>query len=79
MGVGNMNLGAFIGNILSSLYGGILSDRSIAYFARRNYGYFEPEMRLHMNHLPAVAQAGGILMFGITVSKVTGFAVSIIA
>lgn len=71
LGVGNMSLGSFIGCIIGSLYAGIGSDRAIVFFSKRNHGYYEPEMRLHLNHLPAVAQAAGILMFGITVAKVS--------
>lgn len=70
-GIGNMSLGPFIGCILGSIYGGVLADRIIRPLAKRNYGYYEPEMRLHMNHLPAICMAGGILMFGLTVARVS--------
>lgn len=69
-GIGNMSLGPFIGCIFGSIYGGVLADRLIRPLAKRNYGYYEPEMRLHMNHLPAICMAGGILMFGLTVARV---------
>jgi hypothetical protein len=69
VGVGNMSLGIFIGNILGSIYGGVLSDRSVRWFARRNYGFYEPEMRLHLNHLPALCVGSGIIMFGVTTAK----------
>ncbi|RKL14542.1 hypothetical protein BFJ68_g6505 [Fusarium oxysporum] len=52
VGVGNMSLGVFIGCILGSAYGAI-SDRAILWFTRKNYGYYEPEMRLQLNHFPA--------------------------
>ena len=44
--VGFMSVGPFIGNLLGAFYGGILGDWSILYFARKNRGYYEPEMRL---------------------------------
>jgi uncharacterized membrane protein YccC len=69
VGVGNMSLGVFIGCILGSVWGA-LSDRTVFWFARRNYGYYEPEMRLQLNHFPAVSMGGGIIMFGVTASKV---------
>ncbi|KAJ5274356.1 hypothetical protein N7505_002901 [Penicillium chrysogenum] len=68
VGVGNMGLGVFIGCILGSVWGA-LSDRTVFWFARRNYGYYEPEMRLQLNHFPAVSMGGGIVMFGVTASK----------
>lgn len=69
VGVGNMSLGVFIGCILGSAYGA-LTDRCLTWFARRNYGYYEPEMRLKLNHLPAVCMGGGFIMFGVTAAKV---------
>ncbi|KAL7758791.1 hypothetical protein ACKLNR_011218 [Fusarium oxysporum f. sp. zingiberi] len=68
VGVGNMSLGVFIGCILGSAYGAI-SDRAILWFTRKNYGYYEPEMRLQLNHFPAVCMSGGFIMFGITTAK----------
>lgn len=69
VGVGNMSLGVFIGCILGSVYGAI-SDRAILWFTRRNYGYYEPEMRLQLNHFPALCMGSGFIMFGVTASKV---------
>ncbi|KAF5537527.1 hypothetical protein FMEXI_9849 [Fusarium mexicanum] len=68
VGVGNMSLGVFIGCILGSAYGAV-SDRAILWFTRKNYGYYEPEMRLQLNHFPAVCMSGGFIMFGITTAK----------
>ncbi|KAH6954249.1 major facilitator superfamily domain-containing protein [Fusarium avenaceum] len=68
VGVGNMSLGVFIGCILGSVYGAI-SDRAILWFTRRNYGYYEPEMRLQLNHFPALCMGSGFIMFGVTASK----------
>lgn len=69
-GIGLMSLGSFVGCVIASVYGGLLSDWSIGFFARRNHGFYEPEMRLHILHLPVLAQAAGIIMFGITTAKV---------
>jgi uncharacterized membrane protein YdfJ with MMPL/SSD domain len=69
VGVGNMSLGVFIGCILGSVYGGA-TDRVIKVLARRNYGYYEPDMRLQFNHFPAICMGGGFIMFGLTTAKV---------
>ncbi|KAG5802391.1 hypothetical protein H9Q71_013024 [Fusarium xylarioides] len=68
VGVGNMSLGVFIGCILGSAYGAI-SDRAILWFTRKNYGCYEPEMRLQLNHFLVVCMSGGFVMFGITTAK----------
>ncbi|KAJ5675541.1 hypothetical protein N7462_008438 [Penicillium macrosclerotiorum] len=67
--IGFMSTGPFIGNAIGALYGGFLGDRSILFFARRNKGFYEPEMRLYILHLPALAMAGGLIMFGVTISR----------
>lgn len=69
-GIGLMNLGPFIGNLIGSFYTGVLSDRSVRWLARRNGGVFEPEMRLYLLPLPALLMAGGIVMFGVTADRV---------
>ncbi|KAK7424325.1 hypothetical protein QQX98_000593 [Neonectria punicea] len=68
VGVGNMSLGVFIGCILGSVWGA-LSDRTVLWFARKNYGCYEPEMRLHLNHFPAALMGTGFIMFGVTAAK----------
>lgn len=68
--IGYSSAGPLIGNILGAVYGGFLGDRSILYYARRNKGFYEPEMRLYILHLPAVVMAGGLVMFGATISRV---------
>ncbi|KAK9636740.1 hypothetical protein HCH54_010026 [Aspergillus fumigatus] len=67
--VGFMSIGPFVGNLLGSIYGGLLGGRSILFFARRNKGYYEPEMRLYILHLPALTLAGGLIMFGTTIAR----------
>ncbi|KAE8416419.1 major facilitator superfamily domain-containing protein [Aspergillus pseudocaelatus] len=67
--IGYMSVGPFIGNLIGSFYGGFLGDWSIKYFSRRNSGYYEPEMRLYILHLPAVALCGGLIMFGVTIDR----------
>jgi hypothetical protein len=69
--VGYMSVGPFIGNLIGVIYGGFLGDRSVLYFSRRNKGYYEPEMRLYILPLPVLAMCGGLIMFGVTVSKVS--------
>ena len=68
--IGYMSIGPFIGNLIGSFYGGFLGDWSIKYFSRRHSGYHEPEMRLYILHLPAVALCGGLIMFGVTIDRV---------
>jgi len=67
--IGFMSLGPFIGNLIGAVYGGFLGDWSILYFSRRNKGFYEPEMRLYILHIPALAMAGGLIMFGATVER----------
>lgn len=68
--IGFMSVGPFIGNLIGSVYGGVLGDWSILFFSRRNKGLYEPEMRLYLLHLPALIMAGGLIMFGATISRV---------
>ncbi|KAH7401389.1 major facilitator superfamily domain-containing protein [Pyrenochaeta sp. MPI-SDFR-AT-0127] len=68
-GLGYMNLGPFVGNLFGSFYTGILSDLSVKWLARRNKGYYEPEMRLYLLLPPALFMAGGQIMFGVTTDK----------
>ncbi|CEI67739.1 unnamed protein product [Fusarium venenatum] len=68
-GVGLMSLGPFVGNILGSLYGGLLGDWVVVKLARRNKGIFEPEMRLYILLLPALLMGGGLILFGVSADK----------
>ncbi|RAK95300.1 putative MFS transporter [Aspergillus ibericus CBS 121593] len=67
--IGFMSVGPFIGNLIGSFYGGFVGDRSLLFFSKRNKGYYEPEMRLYILHLPALALAGGLIMFGATIAR----------
>ena len=69
--IGLLNLPPFIGSILGSVWGGPLSDLSILWLARRNKGVYEPEMRLHMMIIPALATPIGLFMYGFSVAKVS--------
>ncbi|RDA90228.1 hypothetical protein CP533_6872 [Ophiocordyceps camponoti-saundersi (nom. inval.)] len=64
--LGLLQLGPLVGSTIAGLYGGYLSDKAIVWFAKRNEGVFEPEMRLYLLPFPAVVMAAGIAMFGIT-------------
>lgn len=74
-GIGYLSLGPFIGNTIGSIYGGFLGDWSIRWLSRRNNGYFEPEFRLYLLHLPAIFMSGGLIMFGATIDRVSFFEV----
>lgn len=70
-GIGYMGLGPFTGNMLGNIYSGPINDRAIRWFAKRNNGIFESEMRLKLLHIPTVFMAGGIIMFGVTTARVS--------
>ena len=69
--IGLMSLPPFIGTTIGTLIIGPLSDRSIIFFARRNKGIYEPEMRLWAMapFVPFVPL--GALMFGIGLNNGT--------
>lgn len=62
--IGLMSLPAFIGTTLGTLVAGPLSDWWILYYARKNGGIYEPEMRLWVMipFIPFVP--AGAFMFG---------------
>ncbi|THW13492.1 hypothetical protein D6C84_06595 [Aureobasidium pullulans] len=65
-GVGLLNLPAFIGASIASVYAALLSDRSILWLAKRNNGIYEPEFRLYTAIFPAIASAVGVFVYGLS-------------
>lgn len=70
-GIGYLLSAPCVGSIGGVLYGGLIVDKAILFFARRNNNIFEPEMRLYLFLLPAVSTAVGLIVYGITVQKVS--------
>ncbi|CAI6092421.1 unnamed protein product [Clonostachys chloroleuca] len=68
-GVGLMLMGPFVGNILGSLYGGLLGDWVVVRLAKRNGGIFEPEMRLYILPFPAICQGAGLALYGVAADR----------
>lgn len=68
--MGLLNLGPSIGLLIGAIFGGYGSDKMIVFFAKRNKGVFEPEMRLYLQFLTVIFQTAGLLMFGICMSRV---------
>ncbi|KAF9880650.1 hypothetical protein CkaCkLH20_01692 [Colletotrichum karsti] len=68
-GVGLMLIGPFIGNLIGSVYGGLLGDWIVVRLARKNRGIFEPEMRLYILFLPALVMGAGVIIFGATADR----------
>ncbi|RDL36768.1 uncharacterized protein BP5553_06120 [Venustampulla echinocandica] len=64
VGIGLLQLPAFIGCLLGFIWGGPMSDWSILWFTRRNGGIYEPEMRLYFALLPALVGPVGLLLYG---------------
>lgn len=69
-GIGYMGLGPFAGNVIGSIYGGVLGDWIVVFASRRNNGIFEPEMRLYILFLPAICMSVGLAVYGVTTDKV---------
>ncbi|KAK5043479.1 hypothetical protein LTR84_011948 [Exophiala bonariae] len=62
--IGLLNLPPFIGSLVGCVWCGPISDWSIVYFAKRNKGIFEPEMRLYIAVVPAILGPIGIFTYG---------------
>ncbi|RDW68165.1 hypothetical protein BP6252_09561 [Coleophoma cylindrospora] len=69
IGIGNLALPPFIGGLLGAIYGGPLVDWYIIWYAKRNGGIYEPEMRLHLFFLPGVLMPAGLLLYGLTTAE----------
>ncbi|OAQ77947.1 MFS transporter [Purpureocillium lilacinum] len=79
IGIGNMNVPIYIGCIFGAVYGGLLSDWSVIRLARRNHGYYEPEMRLHLLHgthwiFPSIGSA----IFGFACGSIFDLAITVL-
>lgn len=70
VGIGLLNIPAFVGGLLGFIWGGPISDWSIVYFAKRNKGVFEPEMRLYIAIVPALISPAGLFLYGYTTADV---------
>jgi len=64
VGIGLLNLPAFIGTLIGFVWGGPLSDWSIVWFTKKNNGIYEPEMRLYLATLPALLGPVGLFLYG---------------
>lgn len=71
VGIGLLQLPAFIGCVLGFIWGGPVSDWSILWFMRRNGGIYEPEMRLYIALLPALVGPIGLLLYGHSTAAVS--------
>jgi hypothetical protein len=63
--VGNTNFASLIGCFFGMIWGGPLSDKFVAWKARKNNGILEPEFRLWFLILPAFVNSAGLLLYGL--------------
>lgn len=68
IGVGLLNLPAFVGATIASIYTGFVSDKSILWLAKRNRAVYEPEFRLYAAIFPALALAVGVTLYGLSLA-----------
>ena len=68
--IGLLNLPPFIGGIFA-LGVSAYNDRYIIYLSKKNKGIFEPEMRLWIGLIGVVTAPAGMLLFGLTMAKVS--------
>lgn len=68
IGVGLLNLPAFIGATVASIYTAFVSDKSILWLAKRNKGVYEPEFRLYAAIFPALASGVGVVLYGLSLT-----------
>lgn len=76
--VGLTNLAAFGGSVLGMFYGGMFVDWLTIWLSKRNDGVLEPEFRLYSMWLPTLANAGGLLAYGLAPVNREPWAVSVI-
>ncbi|KAH8816731.1 major facilitator superfamily domain-containing protein [Xylogone sp. PMI_703] len=67
--IGLTYIANLIGNLIGCYTCGHLGDALAKYSARRNNGVFEPEMRLPLVVIPALAGLAGLLLYGIGIAK----------
>ncbi|CDK24526.1 unnamed protein product [Kuraishia capsulata CBS 1993] len=65
---GDTYFASLIGTFIGTFWGGSLSDKFVAWKARRNGGILEPEFRLWFILLPAVINSAGLLMYGLGIN-----------
>lgn len=70
LGVATMNVPPAIGAVLGSAFGGPLVDRAIVFFASRNKGVYQPEMRFWLVAVPIASMLIGILLYGLSIAQV---------
>lgn len=70
-GLGYMTAGQAVGAVFGAVYGGYCVDKTILWRAKRNDGWFEPEMRLWLYPFPAIAMAAGLVIFGVSADRVS--------
>ncbi|KAM4056009.1 major facilitator superfamily protein [Hirsutella rhossiliensis] len=68
-GLGYMTGGQAVGSVFGAIYGGYCVDKTIIWRAKRNGGWFEPEMRLWLYPFPAIAMAAGLVIFGVSADR----------
>jgi MFS family permease len=68
--VGLMNIAPFLGTIPGVFVGGYLNDKSIVLLSKRNFGVYEPEMRLWLALPCAILGPAGVLMLGVGLANV---------
>jgi hypothetical protein len=71
IGVGNMNIPPAIGSLIGAVVGGAAVDKLSMRIARARGGVHEPETRLWLSIVATCASVGGLLMFGLTIAKVS--------
>ncbi|KAF2853432.1 MFS general substrate transporter [Plenodomus tracheiphilus IPT5] len=67
--IGLMGLPPFIGTVIGTVLSAPFADRIIIYFARRNKGIYEPEMRLWLLLVFAPLFPAGLILFGYALGK----------
>lgn len=75
--IGLTNIGLLVGILLGMYHGGQLNDKISLFLAKRNKGVFEPEFRLWSMGISLVANAGGLIAYGIGANNGDHWAISV--